>query len=260
MGAGALGCNLVLGTGSFSVGKTWGCVGSVTASPGEPGKTVTVTIHATEFTTQTPFTNHATIRACGLNDVACSMQIASATTDDAGDAPVTVPSGFDGYFEVLPAPDGSADAGTPAAETMVSLLYLSWPVVEDTAAGVELGTYDAYEKLVTSVEGHVPPGTGAIWVDTEDCRGDEAAGVRLSLDPPFAKGTDPFYFLNGAPVDAATQGETTSDAIGGFADVSPGRPEITATIASNGEVYARFTASVRAMGITFVELRPTPLH
>ncbi len=75
-----------------------------------------------------------------------------------------------------------------------------------------------------------------------------------------ARAPTPSILLGGAPVDGTTQTETGDDAVGGFADVTPGRPTVSATLASNGEVYARFTAYVRANSLTVVWLQPTPLE
>jgi hypothetical protein len=95
-------------------------------------------------------------------------------------------------------------------------------------------------------------------VHTLDCLDHAAAGVQLALDAEFSPGSDPFYFLGGSPV--ATQTETDSGGIGGFADVksptSSGTPTITATLAANGETMATFAATVRPMTITEIWLSP----
>jgi hypothetical protein len=249
--AGALGCNLVLGAGDYGVGGSWACVGSVAQPEATDGGEVTLTLHAAPFTMGGALPA-ITIAACDKNDLTCATPIGlPAGTDAKGDAVLSVPSGFDGYL----------DATAPDMQIMESLVYLSWPVVADGGSYTLLvGSYAEYRSLVTSVQGTVPDSTGAIWVNTEDCQGRAAAGVELSLDPTWSQGTDPFYFLDGAPEPAATQDQTTTDAVGGFADVTPGRGTLTATLASNAERVASFTtAQVRRQSLTVVWLRPTPL-
>lgn len=107
--------------------------------------------------------------------------------------------------------------------------------------------------------GTVNPLDGAILVNAEDCLGQPAAGVDLSLDSTFSPGTDPFYFLDGSAVSAQTQPATSSDAIGGFANVRPGLATLSATLASNGQLYARLPAYVRPQSLTVIWLQPMPL-
>ena len=159
-----------------------------------------------------------------------------------------MPSGFEGYFDAT------------ASGMMESLVYVSAPLVADATLPLEVGSYPEYKQLVMSVQGTVDDATGAIWVNTEDCLGQPAAGVALSLAPPWNEGTDPFYFVGGSPAPASTQAQTSDEAIGGFADVTPGRPVLDASLASNGELYARVTSAyVRSETLTVIWLQPTPL-
>jgi hypothetical protein len=256
IGVATLGCNLAIGAGDYGVGGSWGCVGSVTPPVAKAGAEVTLTLEATLFTTGGPFQG-LTIRACDQNDMTCATPIGpAATTGASGEATLTVSSGFEGYVDAT------------ATGMMESLIYLSRPVVGDATYGLNVGTYDEYAANVMSAAGTVSPEDGALWINTEDCLGQPAAGVALSLDAPWNEGADAFYFQNGAAVDVQTQDETsinasvggfTDVAIGGFANVTPGRPALTATLTSNGELYAQFAVYVRRQNLTVVLLEPTPL-
>jgi hypothetical protein len=248
----ALGCNLVVGSGDYRVGDRWGCVGSVASPAGTPGATVEVTFAAVQFFDGSPVQG-VLVAACELDDEACPTPAVTQTTDEQGHATLAVRSGFAGYFDAT------------AAGEMESLVYFGNPIVSAGTYALQVGKYADYEGLVTSVGGTVEPTDGAILVNTQDCLGQPAEGVQLSLAGPWAAGTgaqgvDPFYFLNGAPFDAATQPQTSTEGLAGFADVLPLRGELTATLAANGEVYARFASGqVRPKSLTVVWLPPTPL-
>jgi len=258
LGAASQGCNLVVGADDYSVeGTHWGCVGSVTP-PAATAGSVALTVEATQFTTGAPFEG-LRVQACLPNDTTCATPIGPArTTDASGEATLTVPSGFEGYVDAT------------ATGMMESLVYLSSPVVSGATYRLNVGTYEAYTANVMAATGTVDPDAGALWVNMEDCLGQPAGGVVLSLDAPWKESADGFYFQSGAPVAAETQDETSINdsvggladvAIGGFADVTPtpGTPEITATLASNGEDVAQFTAIVRKQALTVISLGPTPL-
>jgi hypothetical protein len=262
LGATSLGCNVVVGDYSV-VGTHWGCVGSV-AQPAGTGGMVTVTLQASLLNMgEAISTKGVRIQACDQYDApdgTCAPVGSPGTTDASGAATLTVPSGFAGYFDA-----------TQGDVIMEELIYESSPIVGDTTIPFVIGSFTAdYVPLVTSVGGHVHPGTGAIWVNMEDCDVQPAAGVTLSLDSSFSAGTDPFYFVGTAPVATNVQDETSIStgvgdlgqvAIGGFADVMPGRPTIRATPASSPGAgpYAVFNAYVRVRALTFVWLQPTPL-
>jgi hypothetical protein len=247
IGAAGLGCNLVVGDYSVT-GTHWGCVGSVTEPVGVDGGTVAITLQAAAFM-KGEVLPPVTINACDQSDMTCEQAITTATTDASGAATLVVPSGFQGYLDAT------------ALDRMESLVYLSSPVVNDTTVPLMVGAYTDYTAAVMAVTGNPLPQDGAIWVNTEDCLGQPAAGVELSLNQDFTTGTDPFYFLGGSAVSASalTPPATSSDAIGGFADVMPGLPTLSATQASNGQLYAQFNAYVRKQSLTVIWLQPTPL-
>src|SRR6185437_7924487 len=109
------------------------------------------------------------IQACDQYDTpgnACAPVGSPATTTANGTATLTVPSGFAGYFDA-----------TKGSVIMEELIYQSSPIVGDTTIPFVIGSFTEYESLVTSVGGKVRPGTGAIWVNMEDCDTQPAAGV-----------------------------------------------------------------------------------
>lgn len=249
------GCNLVVGGDDYSVGARWGCVGSVASPAGEQGAPVAIALETVQFTNSSPFPG-ALIEACGIDDLGsppappCSMPITMATTDSAGAATLTVASGFNGYFYVT------------APGQMDSLVYLSSPVVAAGTYLVQVGPYADYVQQVTSVAGSVVATDGAILVHAEDCLGQPAEGVQLALEGAWAGigalAPDPFYFVGGSPQPSSTQAQTTTEGEGGFADVLPLRGALTATLASNGELYASFSSAlVREKTLTVVWLQPT---
>ncbi len=256
-------CNLLIGADDYSVGASWGCVGSGAPAATDAGD-VTLTLHVQHLGGTA--LDGASVKACSSLDPGCSSAIGGpVSTDATGVATISVPSGFDGYLDLsgaVPLPDGGADAGDAGAATeplMDTLIFVSPPPTRDrTQPDVNVGTYDEYKELVISGNGSVDPGTGALLIHTLDCLDQAAAGVTLSLDAEFGPGTDAFYFLNGSPV--ATQTQTDSGGIGGFADVmtrdGSGTPKITAALAANGETVAVFAATVRPMAVTEIWLSP----
>ncbi|APR86577.1 Hypothetical protein A7982_11926 [Minicystis rosea] len=221
-------------------GAHWSCVGAFTWPAPTTAGTVKVTIRATSFTTDLPFPD-ATVRACPRADLDCAGPIVTGTTNAEGIAELDVPAGFTGYFDAT------------ATDTLESLVYLAWPLTSDTIYDLQLGPYELYKGLVMSGGGTVDDTKGALFVYTRDCLGDDAPGVHLDLDPPNIDG---FYFVNGSPV--ALQQGTSTDAIGGFANVTPSTITLTAKLVESNKPIALFTALVRTKTLTYITLTPTP--
>ena len=245
------GCNLIIGADDYSVGPKWSCVGSVTPPPAGSGM-VPLTVGVTRFTTMAPFAG-ATIKMCGKADLLCTCtpeaSCPTTMTGADGSATISVPYGWDGYLDLT---------DMTGAGLMETLLYVSSPMSAPRSLNVEVGTFQEYKALVMSGNGTVDDTTGVLWVNTLDCLDGPASGVSLALDCMFAKGSDPFYFVSGSPV--GTLDQTGADAIGGFADVKPGTPTLTATLAANGEAMAVFAAQVKQQSLTVIWLSPTPLN
>ncbi|MFT3764610.1 MAG: hypothetical protein QM820_03695 [Minicystis sp.] len=221
-------------------GAHWACLGAFTWPAPTTTSNIKLTVRATSFSTELPFPD-ATIKACARSDLDCATPIFTATTDAQGTAVLSVPAGFNGYFDAT------------AMNTLESLVYLSWPLTSDTTYDLQLGPYDLYKSLVESGGGTVDDTKGALFIYTRDCLGDDAPGVQLALDPPNMDG---FYFVNGSPVGNLDR--TASDAIGGFANVPPSTVTLTAKLAESGEPVALFTALVRTQTLTYITLTPTP--
>jgi hypothetical protein len=264
VGASLVDCNLLIGADDYSVGPVWGCVGSPMPAAGDA---VTLTLDIRHFG-GAPVQGVA-VKACDRLDKTCTSPIAAPIySDDTGMATISVPSDVNDFYldlsGTLPLPDGGADAGDGGAggeSLMETLIFVSPPPTKDrTLSDVFVGTYDEYVTLVQAGTGMVLPGTGALLVHTLDCLDppEPEPGVMLSLDPGFSMGVDPFYFSDGSPVPGATQ--TDSEGVGGFADVmapgGSGSPQITATLAANGETIAVSTVTVRPKTLTEIWLSP----
>jgi hypothetical protein len=227
-----------------SYGAHWACVGAFSWPTFDTGDPVALTVHATTFASSgaTAFPD-ALVKVCGRSDGDCTSPLSQASTDADGRLTVTLPAGFNGYLDVT------------APDTMESLVYLSWPITMATSTyELQLGPYELYKGLVESDNGTVDDTKGALFVYTRDCLGAPAPGVALTIVPlDVAKY---FYFVNGSPVDAQTT--TTTDAIGGFANVNAGTVTLTANLGVKGKKLALFTAHVRPATLTYVTLTPTP--
>jgi hypothetical protein len=222
-------------------GAHWGCVGGFTWPAPSTSANVTFTVRATAFTTGLPFAD-ATIRACARADLACDAPLGTALTGPDGLAALSVPAGFNGYFDAT------------AADTLESLVYVAWPLTSDTTYDLSLGPYDLYKMLVTSGGGVVNDNLGALFVYTRDCLGADAPGVELEIQPRDV--ADGFYFVNGSPVSQQTS--TSTDAIGGFSNVDAATITLTAKLAGATQTIATTTALVRIKTLTYVTLTPTP--
>jgi hypothetical protein len=112
LGAVLLDCNLLIGADDYSVGASWGCVGSGAPAVRDAGD-VTLTLAVRHLGAE-PIPG-VSIQTCDKLDPGCMRTSPGFTTTDAsGVATIHVGSGFDGYLDVrgtLPLSDGGADAG-----------------------------------------------------------------------------------------------------------------------------------------------------
>jgi hypothetical protein len=94
------------------------------------------------------------------------------------------------------------------------------------------------------------PGAGVVSMNTFDCVGPAAPGVRLELNAAAV----PFSFIDGLPV--AFRDTTTDDGAAGFANVLPGLVVVKGFRAGTTDLIGLETVLVRAGWVSVSNLMP----
>jgi hypothetical protein len=221
---------------------TWGCLGSVVWPPsGKPQPTVTVKFR--DVITGTPMTN-VSVNICLKQDFECEGPVAkNLMPNAAGDLSFQVAGGFDGYLE-LSAPDA-----VPA------LFFFYPPVVDDRIVDSLPLLSPAILMQVGALAGKpILPERGVALLGTMDCRNILAQGVHIWSTDADAQ-TSSFYVIKKIP--NATAMATDASGEGGLINLKPGSVAISGTL-PDGRTIGTVTAVVRAGGITYTSLLPSP--
>jgi hypothetical protein len=184
------------------------------------------------------------IRACYRTDIQCLAPVTPSLAPDATGV-VTLPLtlDFSGYLEltgdgVVPTLYFFPDLLTPDLIERLEQVPLALLSPESLAG------FGGTSRLA------LDPGTGIISMNTFDCSGPNAAGVRLELDSKAV----PFAFVDGLPVPY--QDTTTEEGAAGFANVPPGLAVVKGFKGESTEVVALETVVVRAQWVTIGALMP----
>jgi hypothetical protein len=212
----------------------------------------------------------AQVARCNGGGGACEPAFGGPPTS--GPVRVSVPPGFRGYLDVVPAPDGGAE-GVP----LHALVYLSWPIVADTTVELRFLTPSLLGAVAAQLGvADLDADAGTLVVFARDCLGDPAGGVTLTpataafLDPdPFAP-SDAFNFpsctvAQASPAGAVQAPTTTANGIAGWAQLDPDYTRdsglaapFTASLDGGAIPIGCLAPLVQAQTVTYVWLGPTP--
>jgi hypothetical protein len=180
------------------------------------------------------------IEGCNALDPSCASPVTSpVTSDDAGEATLTVPDNFNGYFTLTGAGYLPFDLFTGPlladASTFAPPVSMITPV-----AAISLA-----DAIGAAPDLDAGANVGAVFVAIYDCSDRYAAGVSFSISSTTAA-TVPFYIASGLPSARAT--ETDSSGTWGAVDVPVGSLKVTATLAATNQTLGTIDVFVHAGG------------
>ena len=229
-----------------STGADWSCLNTIAPPLGTGNVTVTfffndVSGAATSGSfagTPIPGTS---VRSCGTLDLTCKTPISSAIADDGGLAPITVPLGFDGYYEV--------DAGMNYTPTILSRS----PQRANEQALQGMGSSQLYALGAGLAGIQQDPNLSLAIVTAADCNSNPAPGVQFTVGAP-GPNEQVAYLEGNLPSKSATATEVTGSAL--VFNVPAGTLTLTATIVGSTQPLRSVTALIRQGWVTFVQIRP----
>ena len=226
-------------------GTDYGCVAEEAGNPIVPGAGAPLdySLRALDFLSgRTPI--RLLVRACYRGDFSCARPVTPHIGPDA-DGVVTLPlhEGFKGYLEIT------------GDEMVPTLLMFPAALSDELAArmsqlNVALLPPDALAAFAQASEIELDPATGVLSINTYDCSGPMAPGVRLELDAPGV----PFMFVDGLPL--AFRDTTSDEGSGGFANVAPGLVIVRGFDGDTSQQVGLETVLVRARWVTVASLMP----
>lgn len=182
------------------------------------------------------------VRACRALDFECSNPLTtSAPTNDAGEATVILPGGFDGYFEV------------PDAAGFEPSIYWHEPVQASQSYEQTVLPPNVVALAASVVDVTLTPEAGIVVPTVLDCKSNAAAGVHFQVGG-LVDGGQFFYLSDSVPSKTATATDPTGGGL--LFNAPPGTITISATTPT-GQLIASGTTQVRAGWLTFLELRPS---
>jgi hypothetical protein len=228
-----------------SGGRDWSCVSEEAGNPvmSPNGPPIPYAVVVRDFLSgQTPA--NLRIRACFRPDVNCTRPATDWISADAtGTITLPLREGFIGYFEIV-------------ADDVVSTIYmLPAPLTSEltTVLPVAEVTVLPLDVLLAFGEGsqlELDPAAGVVSINTFDCIGPSAPGVRLEINVAAV----PFAFVDGLPL--AGFDTTTDDGSAGFANVLPGLVVVSGFRSDTMDRVGLETVLVRAMWVTVVSMMP----
>ncbi|HMA96563.1 MAG TPA: hypothetical protein VKP30_27950 [Polyangiaceae bacterium] len=230
----------------------WSCLGKV-LWPSKQASSIKIAMSFFDFVEQTPVTTDFTVRACSKMDILCANPIGPAVAPDAtGIASITVPSGFDGYAEIV----GSIAAGAETPKYVPSLVFFNPPPIEDTNNTMTaMFSPEALDVLAESNGNTIDPTLGSVFFGTIDCNGKLGAGVSVEPDRTV-EATRRFYYIDGLPNFAAVA--TDAAGYGGLINLPSGTIRLYAKLAATGQPIATVSVFIRAGHISQVDVIPAP--
>lgn len=218
--------------------EQWTCPTSQVATTA----TVKYMFHVKDFATEA-VPDNIVVNACRMTDVPCKNPVATfRDSGKTGDVVLTLPTPFNGYFEIL-------SAQLPA------LLYVTKSVVKDTTnRDVPVLTPDTVNLLATSARLPYDSTKGLALLEMIDCSGRPAGGVQFKVN---RNAPDQFYVIDQLPDKEAKQTEYNSaynTADGGFLNLEAGFIIFSAFLAENGIELGSFNAQIRDNTITYIDL------
>jgi hypothetical protein len=179
----------------------------------------------------------ASVKACARLDLDCASPLGATTSDGPGDASLTVPRGYDGYYEAV-------GAG------FVPTLYATTRARADERFWVTL-IKEEFIGLFTSIVGiEHDPATGMAVLLAEDCATRAASGVTFELSP-VGGGSKLVYLVNTLPSITATSTDATGGAV--MFDAPPGVLVVTAKL--GGRTLRTMSTVIRSGWVTVIQVR-----
>lgn len=232
------------GSDAAAIGP-WSCLGNV-ADPDPPAGNVTLSFPFWNAVNDAPIEG-ITVVPCAKLDLGCTAPLAPQTVTGAdGFFSTQVPGGFDGFLKV------------GWSESYPTVVYINPPQVNSNVlTDSDLVTSTEFTEVV-AVAGDgmaIDPTLGHLFIGTDDCMLNDAAGVHLDLDH-VAPNTVQTYLVGGLPSSTAT--ETDSDASYVAINVPTGPIIVTATLVATGQRIGVATGNISAGQFTYLTLAPSP--
>jgi hypothetical protein len=183
----------------------------------------------------------ATISSCTQIDFGCMNPVSAATTDDAGIAVLTVPLGFDGYYELLGASSYEPQLIERMRQSGGERADMSMISMQEVSGGAAL--------LGVSPD----PSLAVVILSAFDCNMASVAGIAFDVGT-LAPNEHMAYLINKVPSASATQTDQTGSAI--IYNVPPGSLAVSATQVATARVIASRNGLVQKGWLTLVQLRP----
>lgn len=225
------------------VDPRWACIGNIPEPVEQPGVTHIYRQAINDVVDELP-PEGLTVKLCQTVDIACaSPLIADVPVAADGTVEVEVPSGFEGYLDLV------------SDETMPALLFLGPPITADVlqTEPVQLVSQGLFDSIVT-LAGYTPnPERGHALVLMADCNNVGAPGVSMSIDVDDPD-THRFYLYDLIPDPAATLSDDSGN--GGYLNIPQGFATIEVTLAEANLLYSRARFQVRQGTISYVGLTP----
>jgi len=188
------------------------------------------------------------LEGCDTLDPSCSEALTPVeVSDDAGQATLTVPGSFNGFFEFtgtgyLPSKlyTGQLLADASAFAPPVAIIGTEQVALLASAVGVPM-------------ELNPEAGVGHAFFQVYDCFDRHAAGVAFTLAIDAGPQTVQWYLKNSLPSTTAT--ETDSVGSGGAVNVPAGAVTVTATLVATKRTIGAISAVITAGGTTFAWVR-----
>jgi hypothetical protein len=223
----------------------WSCVsdeaGNPAMNPNGPPLDFPVDVRD-YFNGDTP--TNLRVRACFRPDVACIQPATDwLSPDETGLVTLPLTEGFRGYLEITGEDEIPTLYVLPAALTPELVQALQ-------AVTVTLLSLDALLAFGEVSQLELDPGAGVLSMNTFDCAGSVAAGVRLELNAAAV----PFAFIRGLP--EAGEDTTTEDGAAGFANVLPGLVVVRGFRAGTTDQLGLEAVLVRAGWVSISNLMP----
>jgi hypothetical protein len=246
----------------------WGCLGDVQV-PTPTSQNVNVIVPLVDLATKMPvMATDVVARVCAKIDVNCNSPLATTQPDANGLLHLTLAAGFDGFVlitPIIPSSDAGTDGGDPDAGSadaappdvfVPSFVFFNPPIENDlTYAAIVLVRESALGQIA-AVEGTaIDPSLGAVFMETEDCNAQAAAGVSITLDETTTT-TQGFYFKNDFPVLNAPSTDVSGYA--GFVNVPLGARTIKGTLEATQQTIGTATVFTRASMISYTVMAPSP--
>jgi hypothetical protein len=233
------------GMQTLELAGDWTCVSEQAGSPAmnPNGPPLDLVIDVRDYLTGTAPVN-LRVRACFRPDLACTRPATDwLTPDAAGIVAVPLNEGFSGYLEITGDDEVPTLYVLPIALTPELAIALQAVTISLLPLDILLTFGEAYQLELN-------PGAGVVSMNTFDCAGPSAPGVRLELNAAAV----PFSFIAGLPV--AFEDTTTDDGAAGFANVLPGLVVVKGFRGDTTDLVGLETVLVRAGWVSVSNLMP----